>query len=325
MLKNCVGFLAIAIGLIGCSNGTSFGIGAEEAKYDSSIKYNNKVDIIWLVDDSSSMLPHQQKLANEVSAMITKLNELKMDYRMVVTTTSVGTGYSGGTYLGSPKVLSKDTADLVNLLRARLVPGERGSNFEVGIQSLQNLLSDSYVAADGRGFHREESLLLINVLSDENDQTVGSPASVVQSLRSKLDQFKRPFRPNVGGWLVNFIGVTDPECNKENSFGQDLMGHRYIDLANISGGKSFSICNGNLKDAVASLQARVLEIITDYPLASVPNLDTVRVYMNGVLVPRSAVNGWDYIPELRLIRFFGTAVPSSDVTVKVDYTPASAS
>lgn len=325
MLKNCVGFLAVALCITGCSNGTSFGIGAEEAKYDSTIKYNNKVDIIWVVDDSSSMLPHQQKLANEVSDMITKLNELKMDYRMVVTTTSVGTGYAGGTYTGNPKVLTKATADLVNLLKSRLIPGERGSNLEVGIQSLQNLLADSYVNDAGQGFHREESLLLINVLSDENDQTAGSSASVVQSLKSRLDQFKKPFRPNVGGWIMNFIGVTDPECNRENSFGQDMVGHRYMDLASSSGGKSFSICNTSLKDAVASLQARVLEIITDYPLASVPNLDTVRVYMNGVLVPRSSVNGWNYIPELRVIRFFGTAVPSSDVTVKVDYTPAGAS
>ena len=62
---------------------------------------------------------------------------------------------------------------------------------------------------DGQGFHREESLLLINVLSDEEDQTDGSTASVVQAIKNKMDQLKKPFRPNVGGWLVNFIGVKD--------------------------------------------------------------------------------------------------------------------
>ena len=71
-----VGILFLSLGLVACSNGTNFGIGAEEAAFDSTIKYNNKVDIVWLVDDSSSMQQHQVKLANEVNAMIAKLNEL---------------------------------------------------------------------------------------------------------------------------------------------------------------------------------------------------------------------------------------------------------
>ncbi len=323
MILKSVGILFFLMGLVACSNGTNFGIGAKEAAFDSTIKYNNKVDIVWLVDDSSSMQQHQVKLANEVNAMISKLNELKMDYRMVVTTTSVGTGFGGGKYIGSPKVLTQSTPGLASQLQSRLVSGEMGSDKEQGILSLQNLLSDSYVSGDGQGFHREESLLLINVLSDEEDQSDGTTASVVQAIKNKMDQFKKPFRPNVGGWLVNFIGVKDTTC--KNGLGMSPIGYRYLDLVQSSGGKSFSICEANLKDAVASLQARVLEIITDYPLASTPNLDTVRVYMNGILVPRSNVNGWDYIPSLKVIRFFGTAVPSADVSVKVDYTPATAS
>lgn len=318
-----VGSVLLLFSLVGCSNGTNFGIGAENAEFDSTIKYNNKVDIIWVVDDSSSMQPHQLKLAAEVNAMVTKLNELKMDYRMVVTTTSVGNGFTGGKYIGSPKVLTQSTPGLVSQLQSRLVSGEMGSDKEQGIMSLQNLLSDGYLLNEGAGFHREESLLLINVLSDEEDQTDGTSASVLQSIKTRMEQLKRPFRPNVGGWVVNFIGVKDSTCR--NGLGIAPIGNRYLDLVATSGGKSFSICDASLKDAVTSLQARVLEIVTDYPLASTPNLDTVKVYMNGVLVPRSTLNGWDYIPALKVIRFYGTAVPSSDVSVKVDYTPASAS
>ena len=162
-----------------------------------------------------------------------------------------------------------------------------------------------------------------NVLSDEDDQTDGSTASLVQALRNRLDTLKRPFRPNVGGWMVNFIGVRDTSCR--NGLGMSPIGTRYLELVQATQGQSFSICESSLRDAVAGLQKRVLEIITDYPLASVPNLETVKVYQNGVLVPRSVTNGWDYIPSLRLIRFYGTFVPSSDTAVKVDYTPANAS
>ncbi len=315
--------LGLGLGLAACSNGTSFGIGEQNATFDSSIKYNNKVDIIWVVDDSSSMQQHQQTLSSQIGGMVAKLNALKMDYRMVVTTTSVGSGYTGGKYLGSPAVLTASTPNLVGILQSRLIPGEAGSDKEQGILSLDNLLSNSYVSGDGQGFHRDESLLLINILSDEDDQTDGTSASVEQALKSRLDQLKQPFRPNVGGWLVNFIGVKDTTC--KNALGFSPIGTRYLDLVQASGGDSFSICDVNLEDAVSKLQARVLEIITDYPLSVVPDVNSIKVYMNGVLIPHSSLNGWDYIPSLKVIRFYGTAVPSAAVSVKVDFTPAGAS
>jgi hypothetical protein len=317
-----LGILVLGSSLVACSNGTSFGVGPEKATFDSSIKYNNKVDIIWVVDDSSSMRQHQQKLANEIGGMISKLDDLKMDYRMVVTTTSVGNGFNGGKYVGSPKILSKGDANLANTLKSRIVYGESGSDKEQGVLSLQNLLSENYIENEGQGFHRDESLLLINILSDEDDQTDGTSASVLLALRNRLDQLKKPFRPGVGGWIANFIGVKDTTC--KDGFGRSNIGYRYLDLAQSSNGKSFSICETNLKEAVASLQKRVLEIATDYPLASVPNVDTIRVYMNGVLVPHSNENGWDYVPASQLVRFYGNAVPSADVQVTVDYTPAGA-
>jgi hypothetical protein len=309
--------------LFSCSNGTSFGVGEQNQAFDSSIKMNNQVDIIWVVDDSSSMQVHQQALASQIGSMVDKLNSLKMDYRMVITTTSVGNGFKGGTYVGSPAILSNSTSDLASVLQSRLVVGEGGSDLEQGIQSLDNLLSSDYIAGDGQGFHRDQALLLINILSDEDDQSPGTNASAEQTLENRLNALKKPFRPNVGGWLVNFIGRIDTSC--PNQFGDSPIGTRYMDLATASGGNSYSICGTSLANAVSGLQARVLEIITDYPLASEPDLSTVKVYQNDVLVPRSTTNGWDYIPSLKVIRFYGTYVPSTDVKVVVDYTPASAS
>ena len=316
-------FLILFCGIpLGCSNGTSFGVGEKEENFDSSIIYNNKVDIIWLIDDSTSMLVQQQKLSAQISAMIAQLNLLKMDYRMVVTTTSVGNGYSGGTYFGSPAVLTASTPNLVDVLRDRLLRGQTGNDLEQGLLSLQNLLSDNYINQAGSGFHRDEALLLINVLSDEDDQSPGSQASVVQSLKNRLNTLKRPFKPNVGGWLMNFIGVIDTTC--QNGFGQSPIGLRYLDLVAESKGKSYPICTTALSEAVKGLQARVLEIITDYPLSAIPDIATIRVYKNGQLMPRSQMNGWDYIPTLQVIRFYGTEIPAVDSAIRVEFLPASA-
>ncbi len=315
-------FILFCGSLLGCSNGTSFGVGEKEDNFSSSIIYNNKVDIVWLIDDSSSMLAQQQKLSNEISAMIAQLNLLKMDYRMVVTTTSIGSGLSGGTYFGSPAVLTSSTPNLVNVLKERLLRGQMGSNLEQGLQSLQNLFSEDYINQAGAGFHRDEALLLINVLSDEDDQSPGSQASVVLALKNRLNTLKRPFKPNVGGWLMNFIGVVDTTC--QNGFGQSLIGFRYLELVAESKGKSYPICSTALSEAVKGLQARVLEIITDYPLSAVPDISTIRVFKNGLLMPRSQVNGWDYIPASQVIRFYGTEIPAVDSAIRIEFLPASA-
>ena len=313
--------LLSALSLMACSNGASFGVEDQKETFSSTL-YNNKVDIIWVIDDSTSMRVPQEKLAQQVQQMFEKLNSLKMDYRMVVTTTSVGNGFSGGTYVGSPQILTADTPNLISLFQSRLLRGESGSDLERGLLSVQNLLSPTYLSNGGQGFHREEALLLINFLSDEDDQSPGSASSVVQSLVTQLNAFKKPFRPNVGGWLVNFIGVVDTTC--QNGFGQSLIGHRYLDLVNISNGTKYSICTPDLSQAVKGLQTRVLEIITDYPLSAVPNLTTVQVFKDGVLVPRSQVNGWDYVPAARVIRFYGTAIPAVDSQIRVVFTPESA-
>ncbi len=320
MIRQSWMLLIFAMLAMGCSNGTRFGVSPTEDTFSSTL-YNNKVDIVWLVDDSSSMNIPQQKLAQTIPEMVSVLNSLKLDYRMVVTTTSLGVGYGGGRYIGNPAVLTASTPDLVGVLQSRLLRGEMGNNLEEGLSSLQSLLSLEYLNQAGAGFHRDEALLLINVLSDEDDQSAGASASLVQSMVSRLNSFKRPFRPNVGGWILNYIGVTGT-CM--NGIGQFLVGQRYMDLAALSGGASFPICGASLGDAVRSLRARVLEILTDYPLAQKPNLASIRVYKDGLLVPESVTNGWSYIPNLQVIRFFGTAVPAVDSKIRVEFTPDSA-
>ncbi len=320
MIRQSWKLLIFAMLATGCSNGTRFGVAPTEDTFSSTL-YNNKVDIVWLVDDSSSMNIPQQKLAQTIPEMVSVLNSLKLDYRMVVTTTSMGNGFTGGRYIGNPAVLTASTPDLVGVLQTRLMRGEMGNNLEEGLSSLQTLMSPDHLNQLGAGFHREEALLLINVLSDEDDQSSGASASVVQSMVNRLNSFKRPFRPNVGGWLFNYIGVTGT-CM--NGIGQFLIGQRYMDLAAMSGGASFPICSANLGDAVRSLRARVLEILTDYPLAQKPNVASIRVFKDGIMVPQSMVNGWDYIPTLQVIRFYGTAIPSVDSKIRVEFTPDSA-
>lgn len=309
--------------LMACSSGVQFDLPATSDNFDQSVTYNNKVDILWIVDNSSSMLKHQQSLSAQVPELVAKLNSLKMNYHMAVVTTSMGgTTPDGGKFIGSPKFVTSSTPDLVNSLKNRMIVGEAGSNNERGLESMENALSASYLANEGKGFFRNDALLVVIALSDENDKSaVSNPVSHYVNL---LDGLKRPWVDGTRSWVFNFIGVlpTSSNCKTFNDYAE--AGLTFIDIAKESGGVQESICNTSLASAVTNVRARIYQILTDFKLSKKPVIESITVAINGQAIPRSNVNGWDYIAATNAVRFYGSAVPAADASIKVDFKPAEA-
>ncbi|KHD89540.1 MAG: hypothetical protein OM95_02875 [Bdellovibrio sp. ArHS] len=322
------GFSVLLVGvsammLLACAQDVKFDLPADSNNFDQNVTYNNKVDILWIVDNSASMLKHQQNLSTQIPDLVTKLNSLKMDYHMAVVTTSVGgTNPDGGKFIGSPKFVTKSTPDLVNSLKNRMIVGEAGSSNERGLQSMEIALSPSYLAGEGQGFFREDALLVVIALSNENDKSpVSNPVAYYVNF---LDSLKRPWVDGSRSWVFNFIGVlpTSTNCSTFNDYSES--GLTFIDIAKNSGGVTESICSSSLTTAVTNIRSRIYQILTDFKLSKKPLVETITVKINGVSIPRSNVNGWDYIESLNAIRFYGSAVPAADASIKVDFKPKEA-
>ena len=320
MQKIVMGFLAAAV-MVGCGK-QEFAVPDASLDFAQTVTYNNKVDIVLMVDNSSSMSQYQTKFSDEVPAMIDSLNRLGMDYNFAVVTSDMRTGGSGGMFLGSPKVLSKNTANLVNLLKARVLQGQAGSDLERGLQSVQEVLSPNYLANDGAGFLRSDALLAIIALSNEDDYSSAS----ISSLKTFFDTLKPKFKGTTQAWIMNFIGVPDlaSSCSTALGGGYKEPGLRYIELAQYTGGTIQAICDTSLAYAVDNVRKRIVEVLTDYYLGRRPKIDTIVVKKNGVVVPRSNVNGWDFLPDNNVVRFYGTSVPSVGESITVDFTPMDA-
>lgn len=310
--------------LIGCSDQVNFALPPATDNFAQSITYNNKVDILWIVDNSSSMLKHQQKLSERVPDFVAKLNEIKMDYHMAVVTSSMG-GVSpdGGRFIGTPKFVTSTTPNLVSDLTSRLIRGEAGSDNERGLESMTTSLSPSYLSNEGRGFLRDDALLVVIALTDEDDKsTVSNPGTYYTNF---LDGLKKPWVDGSRSWIFNLIGVLSMSgsCKTTgNDYAQVSL--VFMDLVKNSGGVQESVCSGDLVSATSNIRARIFQILTDFKLSKVPDLTTVKVLINGQTVPRSNVNGWDYIESLNLIRFYGSFVPAADASIKVDFKPKDA-
>ncbi|MFN3454790.1 MAG: hypothetical protein ACK41T_07490 [Pseudobdellovibrio sp.] len=97
---------------LGCSNSaTQFDLPQINDQFSGQIFYNNKVDILFVVDNSKSMLQYQQRLAARLPDLINTLNKLGMNYRVAVTSTTMSLNTSlypmSRSLLGNPVYLTQ--------------------------------------------------------------------------------------------------------------------------------------------------------------------------------------------------------------------------
>lgn len=311
--------------LVSCGQNYKFDLPPSRDEHGAAATYNNKVDLIFIIDDSESMKYHHSTLANSIPGMIQRLLASKLDMHIAVITTSTGGAQfsennTGGRFLGTPKFLKSSDPDLANSLAQRLQPTQVGRDTELGMDSLFRVLSPSYLNGDGEGFLREEAWLAVIELTTEDDNTAGSSADWA----NKLDSLKPRFPSGDRSWVFNLIGTLDTSasCQTNPEWNYTERADKLIELANMSQGQMESVCSSNLASAVSNIRSRLVQIISEFKLSRVPDLATLKVYMNGVEVPKSSVNGWNYIPEKNSVRFYGTWLPSADANIRIDFTPA---
>jgi hypothetical protein len=310
--------------LVACGQEYEFALPPSSDNFGAGATYNNKVDIVFIVDDSESMQYPQQNLLAALPGMVSKLLSSKLDLHIAVTSTSVGgANPSGGRFIGNPKYFTSGTANLGSALTSRLNLGTGGRDREAGIESLFMVMSPNYSNGEAAGFYRDDALLAIIEITNEDDNSgLGSATDYINA----IDGVRRPFANGDRSWVFNVIGILDNNPSCATNPGQHYIerADTLIAMTDATKGQKESICSNDYTNAVSNIRARIVQILSDFKLSRVPNLSTVRVYQNGALVPRSNVNGWDYISAGNLIRFYGTWLPAADAKIQVDFTPATA-
>jgi hypothetical protein len=314
--------------LMACSNrATSFAIPSTSQSFGQVVTYNRKVDILFVVDNSKSMLQYQQRLAARIPALISALNKLGMDYHVAVTTTTMALNSNypmSRQIVGEPKYL---TPGNINLLSDRLLVGDSGSDNSRGLDAL-TFVTGNYAAQFAAGFLRADALFVVNIIGDENDNSAEFGTSSSNDFVNYMNNFRPLNKDGSQGWLANYIGTTQNQtCDFLGGFVS--IGENYIRLVDASHGVKESICAGDLSAAVSNIKARIIDRITAYRLNSEPNKATIRVAVAGREIFEDAVNGWTLEQQLGangkyilFIKFHGAAVPNDGDGISVDFTPA---
>jgi hypothetical protein len=255
---------------------------------------NEKVDILFVVDNSCSMSEDQTSLSTNSIAFITELDAGGADYHIAVITTDNPSFRGPVLYPGHP--------DLILEFQRQLVAGVSGSATEKGLEMAHQATSLGGDAATGGSFQRSDAVLGIVFVSDEDDYSILDVSShyVPHFQNLKLD-------PS----MVLLHAVAEDPFDAV-SCAYDA--YRYIDAVNLTGGIFASICTVDWSFDLETIAEDSLIPNLDFQLSEIPLESTLAVTVNGI-----PAIGWHYNPATNSVVFASYTVPIKDDVVEVTY------
>lgn len=351
-MKNSVArkalIMASAVSILaGCNKSTdSFSLLKDGADYkQQAVFVAKKIDILWVIDNSGSMQTSQNNLASNFQSFIGRFNQYNYDFRMAVTTTeawekqfnvnSTKARIKDGAVLQmSPRVETHSgvfvmdtlTPNLSDVFATNIKQGTLGNGDERAFESFKQTLLES----TNSNFRRDEAFLAIIIVSDEEDFS-GSTTQFenasknypVQDYVTFLDSFTKA---SVYGknYSVNAISVDSAACRTQLStdgFARKIS-TRLPQLADLTGGVKSSLCS-NFGETLELISNSIIQLSAVFKLNREPQVDTIKVIVDGVEIPQDAANGWVYNATDMTITFNGTSVPGANANIQIDFYPTS--
>lgn len=283
-----------------------------------------KVDILFVVDNSDSMVQEQAKLSTRLSSFINSL--AKIDWQIGVTTTDITDGPYGlkGSLLpmnsSGLQVLNKNVSGYATLFKNVVTRPETAScaaNQVDCASSDERPLGAITLAmmkknTDNKLLFRDGADLVVVILTDENEGSTGNgtglatPASVVATAKAMFG-LKKNF--SVFGIITE---PGDTECYDEQSQYAGQYSTIPAALASLTGGETGSICDSDYSSTLDSIGKRVRNAVKTITLKG--NFDPASV--NLVITPADGTLTW----EIEGNQIIFNKPPKQNTRVDVYYT-----
>ncbi len=339
---------------IGCGEHTpSFSIlPAAQTFVQDAEPVNAKVDILWVIDNSGSMATSQANLVNNFQSFIQGFMDRNYDFQMAVTTTDAYRAkppYNGGTWnysrsdfrdgangnFSGVRIITPETEDIMGTFMINANQGIWGHGDERAFESIVTTLGLTPATED---YLRDDAFLAIIILSDEDDfshdgtnwarDDYNYPG--LHSVEQYID-FLDDYTQSSGAsrrYNVSAIHILDQECLNEVSYGVQKIAQRVPQLVEATGGINGNLCGdfGVILDAMSQL---ILQLTTQFYLDREPIVSSIRVIVNGEVVPHVDDNegpksgGWSYNSASNSILFHGDYLPPQGAVISVNYDPTS--
>ena len=250
-----------------------------------------EADILFVVDDSTSMDDEQAALALYGGTLIWTLEDSATSWHIAVITTT-SPALRGA-------VITHDTPDPASEFATQITPGTGGAHDEKGIEMAYGALHQE--AAPGTAFFRDSARLIVIFISDEEEQsdTVDpwDAAAYFQTIKDPRMVLAH-----------SVTALSGDGCEVES------YGTRYAQLTSMVGGLRIPIC-GSWDAIVDDLANASIVLLDRFALSRKALEDTIEVRVDG-----NIATGWSYDEATNEVVFdLKAAVPEAGAEVSITY------
>ncbi len=262
-------------------------------------------DIIWVIDDSPSMLEERIRVANGAITFFDHALASGYDFRMGVVNVAYGStgvfctnqGESGDFFL---------TDQHVPQFQACVVE-PHGAGFpaiqEYGITAGYQAITAHLPRANAPDRIRPNAQLVLIYLSDQRayeltfdchldgftDYEDVDATCMEQVIGPTVDLLQGVGEPGGQGTSYAIVAPVPWSCPEAMESGQG-----YTEIVAATGGFTDTICTTNLDPALERIAADIIRRADPTVLHHLPIASTLRVSLNGLVLPRSRTTGFDY-------------------------------
>ena len=306
-------------------------------------------DVLFVIDDSASMVEEQQNLAQNFNAFASYLVDADIDYHVGVVRGDISPSNPGlqGQLVGMPPWVDPETEYGVNTFVSRVMDlGSEGrGDCESGLEASYLALTDPLENGLNAGFYREDALLLVVVVTDEDD-AVSLPACdlSMDSPQAWADWFsglKGGSDRAMLGVIAGFSpsdDVTPSDCESDGlGFADAAPAYRAAADA-LPGAVTWSICDEDWVPVLSELGLAAAGLRRQFNLSQVPSIDildwdgdgdteepALELALDGAIIEPiwadspDSTYAWDYDPVQNAIRFALEAIPPPGSELRVSY------
>jgi hypothetical protein len=260
------------------------------------------VDILWVIDDSMSMYEEQEQLSTHSASFIGFLTTVSVDFHLGVITTDMDADQAGRLH---GEVLSSETSGLMEAFASLVTDSIDGSRDERGFEAA----IDGCDASINPGFVRDDADLEIIFFSDEDDHSGMDSEDFISDLEA--------MRPDSIVTVNSIVGDLPEGC--ASILAAADPGEKYVEAQEFTEGLRESICSFDYDAMLSRVAQHVIGLNVRFALMKIPDLDTVEVKVDGIIIHHRDRHGWWYDAGDNTIVFDGYAVPPPGSSIVITY------
>ena len=269
-----------------------------------------ELDLLFVIDDTSSMASEQVRLLEALEALPALLDEAGLSWQIGVVSMDLSQE-DAGLLQGAPWIITPEVDDPEDALRRAADLGTTGRPPEAGLAAAVLALSEPLRSTANRAFRRSTAALHVVVVSDADDDSADFLEDPGADLLSLLLA-----EEGLSGQPARLSAVVGPEpsgCNGEDG-STATAGSTYLAVAEASGGTVESICEVDFAPVLAAIGELPISWPDTFWLQAEPVPATLRVSLDGVRQDE----GWALMDEPWAIVFTLAPDPGAEVVVRYE-------